>query len=105
MITGKKRCCVELSVPFFFHLYIELIIIIFSSDALGRYTIGKEQIDSVMTEFDIWGSSPRGFFVFTPSVAGRVLEFSVYPAPTLTNSVVEPNNSVVKHDTYYPRAL
>lgn len=91
-------------------------------DARGHYTIGKEQIDNVMDKVrrlaDNCGGL-QGFFVFhsfgggTGSGFGALilerlstdygkkskLEFSVYPAPTMANSVVEPYNSVLTTHT------
>jgi tubulin alpha len=92
------------------------------SDARGHYTIGKEQIDVVMDKVRRLAdncSGLQGFFVFhsfgggTGSGFGALilerlstdygkkskLEFSVYPAPTLANSVVEPYNSVLTTHT------
>ena len=91
-------------------------------DARGHYTIGKEQIDLVMDKVRRLAdncSGLQGFFVFhsfgggTGSGFGALilerlstdygkkskLEFSVYPAPTLANSVVEPYNSVLTTHT------
>jgi len=91
-------------------------------DARGHYTIGKEQIDTVMDKVRRLAdncSGLQGFFVFhsfgggTGSGFGALilerlstdygkkskLEFSVYPAPTLANSVVEPYNSVLTTHT------
>lgn len=92
------------------------------ADARGHYTIGKEQIDNVMDKVRRLAdncSGLQGFFVFhsfgggTGSGFGALilerlstdygkkskLEFSVYPAPTLANSVVEPYNSVLTTHT------
>jgi tubulin alpha len=92
------------------------------SDARGHYTIGKEQIDNVMDRIRRLAdncSGLQGFFVFhsfgggTGSGVGALvlerlstdygkkskLEFAVYPAPTLANSVVEPYNSVLTTHT------
>lgn len=94
----------------------------FYLDARGHYTIGKEQIDNVMDKVRRLAdncSGLQGFFVFhsfgggTGSGFGALilerlstdygkkskLEFSVYPAPTLANSVVEPYNSVLTTHT------
>ena len=91
-------------------------------DARGHYTIGKEQIDTVMDKVRRLAdncSGLQGFFVFhsfgggTGSGFGALiqerlstdygkkskLEFSVYPAPTMANSVVEPYNSVLTTHT------
>lgn len=91
-------------------------------DARGHYTIGKEQIDVVMDKVRRLAdncSGLQGFFVFhsfgggTGSGFGALilerlstdygkkskLEFSVYPAPTMANSVVEPYNSVLTTHT------
>jgi tubulin alpha len=93
-----------------------------SADARGHYTIGKEQIDTVMDKVRRLAdncSGLQGFFVFhsfgggTGSGFGALildrlstdygkkskLEFSVYPAPTMANSVVEPYNSVLTTHT------
>jgi tubulin alpha len=91
-------------------------------DARGHYTIGKEQIDTVMEKVRRLADNCaglQGFFVFhsfgggTGSGLGALilerlstdygkkskLEFSVYPAPTMANSVVEPYNSVLTTHT------
>ena len=91
-------------------------------DARGHYTIGKEQIDNVMDKVRRLADNCaglQGFFVFhsfgggTGSGFGALilerlstdygkkskLEFSVYPAPTMANSVVEPYNSVLTTHT------
>ncbi|GLB33981.1 putative steryl acetyl hydrolase [Lyophyllum shimeji] len=93
-----------------------------SNYARGHYTIGKEKIDLVMDKVRRLAdncSGLQGFFVFhsfgggTGSGLGALilerlstdygkkskLEFSVYPAPTLANSVVEPYNSVLTTHT------
>ena len=93
-----------------------------SVDARGHYTIGKEQIDVVMDKIRRLADNCnglQGFFVFhsfgggTGSGFGALvlerlstdygkkskLEFSVYPAPTMANSVVEPYNSVLTTHT------
>ncbi|PPR04039.1 hypothetical protein CVT24_010614 [Panaeolus cyanescens] len=93
-----------------------------SNYARGHYTIGKELIDTVMDKVRRLAdncSGLQGFFVFhsfgggTGSGFGALilerlstdygkkskLEFSVYPAPTLANSVVEPYNSVLTTHT------
>ncbi|KAF8270905.1 Tubulin/FtsZ, GTPase domain-containing protein [Lactarius quietus] len=93
-----------------------------SNYARGHYTIGKEQIDNVMDRIRRLAdncSGLQGFFVFhsfgggTGSGLGALvlerlstdygkkskLEFCVYPAPTLANSVVEPYNSVLTTHT------
>ncbi|KAH9042846.1 alpha tubulin [Lactarius hengduanensis] len=93
-----------------------------SNYARGHYTIGKEQIDNVMDRVRRLADNCtglQGFFVFhsfgggTGSGLGALilerlstdygkkskLEFSVYPAPTLANSVVEPYNSVLTTHT------
>ena len=92
------------------------------TDARGHYTIGKEQIDTVMEKVRRLADNCaglQGFFVFhsfgggTGSGLGALilerlstdygkkskLEFSVYPAPTMANSVVEPYNSVLTTHT------
>lgn len=91
-------------------------------DARGHYTVGKEMIDIVMDKLRRLAdncSGLQGFFVFhsfgggTGSGLGALilerlstdygkkskLEFSVYPAPSLANSVVEPYNSVLTTHT------
>ncbi|KAJ3928597.1 MAG: Tubulin/FtsZ, GTPase domain-containing protein [Lentinula lateritia] len=93
-----------------------------SNYARGHYTIGKEMIDTVMDKVRRLSdncSGLQGFFVFhsfgggTGSGFGALilerlsmdygkkskLEFSVYPAPTLANSIVEPYNSVLTTHT------
>ncbi|KAH7091848.1 tubulin alpha [Auriculariales sp. MPI-PUGE-AT-0066] len=91
--------------------------------ARGHYTVGKELIDTVMDKTRRLAdncSGLQGFFVFhsfgggTGSGFGALLlerlstdygkkaklEFSVYPAPKMSNSVVEPYNSVLTtHNT------
>ncbi|KAF8592409.1 tubulin-domain-containing protein [Ramaria rubella] len=90
--------------------------------ARGHYTIGKEQIDIVMDKVRRLSDNCnglQGFFVFhsfgggTGSGFGALLlerlstdygkksklEFSVYPAPKMSNSVVEPYNSVLTTHT------
>ena len=94
------------------------------SDARGHYTIGKEQIDVVMDKVHRLPDNCSGlqdFFVFhsfgggTGSGFGALilerlstdygkkseLEFSVYPAPILANSVVDSEhyNSVLTTHT------
>jgi Tubulin/FtsZ family, GTPase domain len=92
------------------------------ADARGHYTVGKEQIDVVMDKVRRLAdncSGLQGFFIFhsfgggTGSGFGALilerlstdygkkskLEFSVYPAPTMANSVVEPYNSVLTTHT------
>ena len=93
-----------------------------SVDARGHYTVGKEKIDPVMDQIRRLAdncSGLQGFFVFhsfgggTGSGFGALLlerlsadygkksklEFSVYPAPKLGNSVVEPYNAVLTTHT------
>ncbi|THH11723.1 hypothetical protein EW145_g464 [Phellinidium pouzarii] len=90
--------------------------------ARGHYTIGKEQIDVVMDKVRRLAdncSGLQGFFVFhsfgggTGSGFGALLlerlstdygkksklEFSVYPSPKTSNSIVEPYNSVLTTHT------
>ncbi|KAG8894029.1 alpha-tubulin [Tulasnella sp. 408] len=90
--------------------------------ARGHYTIGKELVETVMDRVRRLAdncSGLQGFFVFhsfgggTGSGFGALLleqlstnygkkaklEFSVYPAPKLSNSVVEPYNSVLTTHT------
>ncbi|KAH8082582.1 Tubulin/FtsZ, GTPase domain-containing protein [Filobasidium floriforme] len=90
--------------------------------ARGHYTIGKELIDNVMDRVRRLAdncSGLQGFFVFhsfgggTGSGFGSLLlerlstdygkksklEFSVYPAPKMSTSVVEPYNSVLTTHT------
>ena len=91
-------------------------------DARGHYTVGKEMVDTVMDKIRRLADNCnglQGFFVFhsfgggTGSGFGALvlerlstdygkkskLEFSVYPAPTMANSVVEPYNSVLTTHT------
>ena len=91
-------------------------------DARGHYTVGKEQIDIVMDKVRRLADNCtglQGFFVFhsfgggTGSGFGALLlerlstdygkksklEFSVYPAPKTSNSIVEPYNSVLTTHT------
>ena len=93
-----------------------------TSDARGHYTIGKELVDSVLEQVRRLAdncSGLQGFFVFhsfgggTGSGFGALLmerlsadygkksklEFSVYPAPKMSTSVVEPYNSVLTTHT------
>lgn len=93
-----------------------------ATDARGHYTIGKEQIDVVMDKVRRLADNCtglQGFFVFhsfgggTGSGFGALLlerlstdygkksklEFSVYPAPKTSNSIVEPYNSVLTTHT------
>ncbi|EIW69451.1 tubulin alpha-1A chain [Tremella mesenterica] len=90
--------------------------------ARGHYTIGKELVDTVLEQVRRLAdncSGLQGFFVFhsfgggTGSGFGALLmerlstdygkksklEFSVYPAPKLSTSVVEPYNSVLTTHT------
>ncbi|GJJ07410.1 Tubulin alpha-1A chain [Clathrus columnatus] len=92
------------------------------ANARGHYTIGKEQIDIVMDKVRRLAdncSGLQGFFVFhsfgggTGSGFGALLlerlstdygkksklELAVYPAPKMSNSVVEPYNSVLTTHT------
>jgi tubulin alpha len=108
--------------PVSFHIYDQSWPTFLSSDARGHYTIGKEQIDNVMDRVRRLADNCtglQGFFIFhsfgggTGSGLGALilerlstdygkkskLEFSVYPAPTLANSVVEPYNSVLTTHT------
>ncbi|VDN41010.1 unnamed protein product [Gongylonema pulchrum] len=73
--------------------------------ARGHYTIGKEFIDLVLERFLIFHSFGGGTGSgFTSLLVERLsidygkkskLEFSVYPAPQVSTSVVEPYNSVL----------
>lgn len=90
--------------------------------ARGHYTIGKELVDTVLEQVRRLAdncSGLQGFFVFhsfgggTGSGFGALLmerlstdygkksklEFSVYPAPKMSTSVVEPYNSVLTTHT------
>jgi len=90
--------------------------------ARGHYTVGKELIEGVMEKIRRLAdncSGLQGFFVFhsfgggTGSGLGALLlerlssdygkkaklEFSVYPAPKMSNSVVEPYNSILTTHT------
>lgn len=94
----------------------------FLTDARGHYTIGKELIDTVMDKVRRLADNCtglQGFFVFhsfgggTGSGFGALLlerlstdygkksklEFSVYPAPQMSSSVVEPYNSILTTHT------
>jgi tubulin alpha len=91
-------------------------------DARGHYTVGKEKIDIILDKVRRLADNCtglQGFFVFhsfgggTGSGLGALLlehlstdygkksklEFCVYPAPQLANSVVEPYNSVLTTHT------
>lgn len=118
LVTGKEDAasnCIQL-------LHLCLASIDTLPDARGHYTIGKEQIDTVMDKVRRLADNCtglQGFFVFhsfgggTGSGFGALilerlstdygkkskLEFSVYPAPTMANSVVEPYNSVLTTHT------
>jgi len=78
--------------------------------ARGHYTVGKEVIDICVDKLRRLAdncSGLQGFFVFhsfgggTGSGFGKKskLEFSVYPAPKMSSSVVEPYNSVLTTHT------
>lgn len=120
LLTGKEDAasnCMSSVMPKHRNFNLNYLI-----DARGHYTIGKEQIDNVMDKVRRLAdncSGLQGFFVFhsfgggTGSGFGALilerlstdygkkskLEFSVYPAPTLANSVVEPYNSVLTTHT------
>jgi tubulin alpha len=91
-------------------------------DARGHYTIGKEMIDTVMDRIRRLAdncSGLQGFFVFHSFGGGTgsgfsallmerlstdygkksKLEFSVYPSPKMSSSVVEPYNAVLTTHT------
>jgi len=114
MITGKEdaanNCEPIFSVP------------ADKTDARGHYTIGKDLVDTVLEQVRRLAdncSGLQGFFVFhsfgggTGSGFGALLmerlstdygkksklEFSVYPAPKMSTSVVEPYNSVLTTHT------
>jgi len=93
-----------------------------SNYARGHYTVGKEKIDVILDKVRRLADNCtglQGFFVFhsfgggTGSGLGALLlehlstdygkksklEFCVYPAPQLANSVVEPYNSVLTTHT------
>ncbi|KAI0289933.1 tubulin alpha, partial [Multifurca ochricompacta] len=93
-----------------------------SNYARGHYTVGKEKIDIILDKVRRLADNCtglQGFFVFhsfgggTGSGLGALLlehlstdygkksklEFCVYPAPQLANSVVEPYNSVLTTHT------
>ena len=120
MITGKEDAASNC--PFLLFSCVMEVSKFILSDARGHYTIGKEQIDNVMDRVRRLADNCtglQGFFVFhsfgggTGSGLGALilerlstdygkkskLEFSVYPAPTLANSVVEPYNSVLTTHT------
>ncbi|CAJ0561306.1 unnamed protein product, partial [Mesorhabditis spiculigera] len=86
--------------------------------ARGHYTVGKEVVDSVVDRVRRLAENCRGFqgFLFFHSFGGGTgsgftsllmerlsteygkkskLEFSVYPAPQVSTSVVEPYNSIL----------
>lgn len=92
------------------------------TDARGHYTVGKERVDDILDQLRRLADNCnglQGFFVFhsfgggTGSGLGALLlerlsadygkksklEFSVYPAPTLGTSVVEPYNAVLTTHT------
>lgn len=92
------------------------------TDARGHYTVGKDLVDTVLEQVRRLAdncSGLQGFFVFhsfgggTGSGFGALLmerlstdygkksklEFSVYPAPKMSTSVVEPYNSVLTTHT------
>ena len=124
MITGKEDAANNCA-----FLFIFLFATVFSNgcmrgraDARGHYTVGKELIDPTMDKIRRLADNCtglQGFFVFhsfgggTGSGFGALLlerlstdygkksklEFSVYPAPQLSSSVVEPYNSVLTTHT------
>lgn len=94
----------------------------YAVDARGHYTVGKELIDTVMDKVRRLADNCtglQGFFVFhsfgggTGSGFGALLmdrlsndygkksklEFSVYPSPKMSSSVVEPYNAVLTTHT------
>ena len=120
LVTGKEDAASNCMCPV--SVYYNQRSTLLFTDARGHYTIGKEQIDTVMDKVRRLAdncSGLQGFFVFhsfgggTGSGFGALilerlstdygkkskLEFSVYPAPTLANSVVEPYNSVLTTHT------
>lgn len=120
MITGKEDAASNCE--YFSHAPECAALTLRRIDARGHYTIGKEQIDVVMDRIRRLAdncSGLQGFFVFhsfgggTGSGFGALclerlstdygkkskLEFSVYPAPTMANSVVEPYNAVLTTHT------
>lgn len=119
MITGKEDAANNCVWMFFLVQYMRLKLFI---DARGHYTIGKDLVDSVLEQIRRLAdncSGLQGFFVFhsfgggTGSGFGALLmerlsidygkksklEFSVYPAPKMSTSVVEPYNSVLTTHT------
>lgn len=120
LVTGKEDAASNCES--FISIVLNCSYIWCSLDARGHYTIGKEQIDVVMDKVRRLADNCnglQGFFVFhsfgggTGSGFGALilerlstdygkkskLEFSVYPAPTMANSVVEPYNSVLTTHT------
>ena len=104
------------------HLSLSAAILNRLIDARGHYTVGKEKIDVILDKVRRLADNCtglQGFFVFhsfgggTGSGLGALLlehlstdygkksklEFCVYPAPQLANSVVEPYNSVLTTHT------
>ena len=120
LVTGKEDAAnnCKISVHRHQHLNIDFLF----TDARGHYTIGKELIDTVMDKARRLADNCtglQGFFVFhsfgggTGSGFGALLlerlstdygkksklEFSVYPAPKMSSSVVEPYNSILTTHT------
>lgn len=122
MITGKEDAAsnCEYRLPMLSRF--DVMCLNGAIDARGHYTVGKEKIDVILDKVRRLAdncSGLQGFFVFhsfgggTGSGLGALLlehlstdygkksklEFCVYPAPQLANSVVEPYNSVLTTHT------
>jgi tubulin alpha len=118
MITGKEDAANNCEYLIKLPIMCKLTLL----DARGHYTIGKELVDTVLEQVRRLAdncSGLQGFFVFhsfgggTGSGFGALLmerlstdygkksklEFSVYPAPKMSTSVVEPYNSVLTTHT------
>jgi len=122
MITGKEDAASNCEYRHSMHSRFDGVCLNGSIDARGHYTVGKEKIDVILDKVRRLVdncSGLQGFFVFhsfgggTGSGLGALLlehlstdygkksklEFCVYPAPQLANSVVEPYNSVLTTHT------
>jgi tubulin alpha len=122
MITGKEDAASNCECRHSILSRIDGVCLNGSIDARGHYTVGKEKIDIILDKVRRLAdncSGLQGFFVFhsfgggTGSGLGALLlehlstdygkksklEFCVYPAPQLANSVVEPYNSVLTTHT------
>ena len=122
MITGKEDAASNCEYIHVWHLSRSATVLNRLIDARGHYTVGKEKIDVILDKVRRLADNCtglQGFFVFhsfgggTGSGLGALLlehlstdygkksklEFCVYPAPQLANSVVEPYNSVLTTHT------